>query len=97
LFRYCKSVIDFDAEIADCAFDLRMTKQKQDSPQVTRAPLDEGSFGAAQGMRPKQSGVQSDAADPLGDEPCILASCQATGRAAMAGEQKLAGSFAGGL
>ena len=97
LFRYCQGVIDLDAEIPDRAFDFGMTEQELNSPQVARPPIDQGSFRAAQGMRPKQPRVESDATDPLGDEAGILAGCHATGRAAIAGEQELAGPFAGGL
>ena len=47
-------------------------------------------------MRPEQPGVQPDAADPCGDEAGILACCHVAVRTATAGEQELAGSFAGG-
>ena len=97
LFRYCQGVIDLDTKIPDCAFNLGMPEQELDSPQVTRPPIDQGSFCAAQRMRPKQPRVESDAADPLGDEAGILAGCHAAVRPAMAGEQELAGSFASGL
>src|SRR3954454_10339174 len=97
LFRYRQSVIDLDAEIPHRAFDLGMPEQELNSPEIARPPIDEGCFGATQGMRPKQPRVETDAADPLGDEAGILASCHARGRAAMSGEQELAGSFAGDL
>ena len=97
LFRYCQGVIDFDAEIPDRAFDLGMPEQELNSSQIARPSIDKGRFRAAQGMRPKQPRVETDAPDPLGDEPGILAGCHATGRAAMTGEQELAGSFAGGI
>ena len=48
-------------------------------------------------MRPEQPRVQSNAADPLGDEPGILAGGHIAVGAAMAGEQELARPFAGGL
>jgi hypothetical protein len=96
LFRYCQRVIDLDAEIPDRAFDLGMPEQELDHPQVARPPIDQGSFCAAQGMRPKQPRVESDATDPLGDEASILAGCQAAVRSAIAGEQELAGPFASG-
>jgi hypothetical protein len=47
-------------------------------------------------MRPEQPRVQSDAADPRGDEAGILACCHLAVRTATAGEQELAGPFAGG-
>ena len=84
LFRYCQGVIDLDAEIPDRAFDLGMPKQELDGPEISCPPIDQGSFGAAQRVRPEQSRVQSDAANPLRNEPGILAGCHATGGAAMA-------------
>ena len=32
LFRYCESIIDFDAEIPDGALDFRVTEQKLHGP-----------------------------------------------------------------
>src|SRR5258708_4410548 len=37
LFRYCQSIIYFDAEISGRAFDLSVAKQKLDSPRLWRA------------------------------------------------------------
>jgi hypothetical protein len=48
LFRYCQGVIYFDAKISDGAFDLCVPEQKLDSPEISRAPIDQGSFGASQ-------------------------------------------------
>jgi hypothetical protein len=97
LFRYRQSVIDFNAEIPDRAFDFGMPEQKLNSSEVARPSIDQGRFGSAQGMCPEQPRVETDAADPLGDEASILAGCHATGRAAMSGEQEFARSFTGGL
>jgi len=97
LFRYCQGVIDLDAEIPDRAFDLGMPKQELDGPEISCPPIDQGSFGAAQRVRPEQSRVQSHAADPLGDEAGVLAGGHTTVGAAMAGEQELAGPFASNL
>jgi hypothetical protein len=46
LFRYRQGIIDLDAEISDRAFDLGMPEQELDGPEITRAPIDQGSFGA---------------------------------------------------
>jgi hypothetical protein len=97
LFGYCQGVIDLNAEIPDRAFDLGMPEQELDGPQIARPPLDQGNFSAAQRMRPEQPRVQSNATNPLGDEPGILASGHTSVGAAMAGEQELARPFAGGL
>jgi hypothetical protein len=39
LFRYCQGVIDLDAEIPHRAFDLGVSEQKLDSPEVARPPI----------------------------------------------------------
>jgi len=97
LFRYCQGVIDFDAEIPDRAFDLGMPEQKLDGPQVARLPIDQGGLSASQRMRPEQPGVQSDAADPLGDKAGILARCHVAVGTTTTGEQELAGLLVGSL
>ena len=48
-------------------------------------------------MRPEQSRIKSYAADPLGDEAGVLAGGHTSVSTAMAGEQELAGPFAGNL
>ena len=93
LFRYCQGIIDLDAEISDRAFDLGMPQQELDSPQVACPPIDQGSFCAAQGMRPKQPRVQSDASDPFRHEPRILARCYGAVRTAAAREGGLKDSL----
>ena len=97
LFRYCKGVIDLDAEIPNRAFDLGMPQQELDSPEIARPPIDERRFCPSQRVCPEESRVQSNAADPLGDEAGILAGCHAAARPALAGKQELAGPLAGGF
>lgn len=48
LFRYCQGVIDLNAQIPDRAFDLGMPEQKLDGPEISRPPIDQGSFCASQ-------------------------------------------------
>jgi hypothetical protein len=43
-----EGVIDFDPEIANGAFDLGMSQEQLDRPQVTGAAVNEGRFGSAQ-------------------------------------------------
>src|SRR5216684_4709755 len=50
LFRYCKGIIYFDPEISDRAFDLCMSEQKLDGPEIASPPVDQGSFCASQCM-----------------------------------------------
>ena len=54
LFRYCQGVINFDAQVSDRAFDLGMSKQKLNRPEVSGPPVDQGSFRASQRMGPRQ-------------------------------------------
>jgi hypothetical protein len=96
LFRYCQGVIDLDAEIPDRTFDLGMATQELDSPKITCAPIDEGSFCASQGVRPKQPWVQSNAADPFRNKARILAGRNAGFGTATTSEQELTGPFVGG-
>jgi hypothetical protein len=48
-------------------------------------------------MRPEQPLVQSNAPDPLGNEPRILARCHVAIGTTTAREQELTGPFVGGL
>ena len=95
LFRYCQGVIDLDAEIPDRAFDLGMPEQELDGPEISRPPIDQGRFCASKRMRPKEPRVQPDAADPLGNEPRILAGGHAGVRTATTREQELARPLVG--
>jgi hypothetical protein len=40
LFCYCQSIVYFDPEISDRAFDLGVAKQKLDRPKIASAPID---------------------------------------------------------
>jgi hypothetical protein len=97
LFRYCQGVIYFDAQVSDRAFDLGMSKQKLNSPEISGSPVDQSGFGASQRMGPKQPRIQSNAPDPLRDKACILAGRHIGLRTTTTREQKLAGPFIGGL
>jgi hypothetical protein len=61
LFRYCEGVIYFDAEISDRAFDLCMSEQKLDGPEVACPPVDPAGVAfapSASGLLPGQHGHQ---------------------------------------
>lgn len=51
LFGECNRVIDFDTEVSDCTFDLGVTKQQLNRPQIASPPVDERRFRSAQRMR----------------------------------------------
>ena len=48
LFRYCEGIIYLDAEISHRAFDLGMSEQKLDGPEIASPPVDQGSFCPSQ-------------------------------------------------
>jgi hypothetical protein len=51
LLGYGKSVIDFNAQIPDRAFDLGVAEQKLDGPQISRAAIDQGWLAATDAIR----------------------------------------------
>ena len=57
MFCYCQSVINFDAEISDRAFDLGVATQKL-APEIAGAPVNQGSLRASERMRSEKSWVQ---------------------------------------
>jgi len=57
LFRYCQSIVYFDPEISDGAFDLGVAKQKLDGPEIAGATVDQGSLRASERMRPEKPRV----------------------------------------
>ena len=65
LFCYREGVVDFDAEVANSAFDLGMPQQELYGSQVAGSAIDQGCLGPAKGMRPEQVRVQSDVSDPV--------------------------------
>ena len=97
MFRYGEGIIYLDSEVPDGAFDFGMPEQKLDSPEITRAPIDQGGFCPLERMGSKEFRVQSNACDPLGNEPCILAGRHALAHAAPAGEQEFARFLVHGL
>ena len=64
LFGQRKRVIHLDTEIAHRAFDLCVTKQDLDSPQIASSPVYQGRLGAPERMGAKHGYVQPDACYP---------------------------------
>ena len=60
LFGNGQRVINLDPEIADGAFDLRVTQQQLDSPQIAGFAIDQRRFRSAQRMRAEQCGIKPD-------------------------------------
>ena len=72
LLGYGKSVIDFNAQIPDRAFDLGVSEQKLDGSQISRAAIDQGCFGTSQGVCAEAICIQPYACDPVGHKPSIV-------------------------
>src|SRR5262245_57741569 len=68
-----ESVIDLNTEITHRALDLGMAEQKLYRAQVASAAIDQRRLCSTHGMSGKLARVETDAADPLGDQPRILA------------------------
>jgi hypothetical protein len=47
LLRHPEDIVDLNAEIANCAFQLRMSEQRLHRPKLFRPPVDQRSFCAA--------------------------------------------------
>src|SRR5215208_3546815 len=73
LFRYRESIIHLNTEISDSAFDLRVAEQKLYRSQVNSAPVDQRCLCPSDRMGAKELGIETDAGDPVGDKPCVLA------------------------
>ena len=67
LLRDIEGVIDFKAEIPDCALDLGVSQQQLHGSHVTRPAIDQGSLCPAQRMGPEAGWVEPNAGDPLRD------------------------------
>jgi hypothetical protein len=86
LFCYGQSIIDFDAKIPDSAFDLVVTEQELNGPEIAGASVDQSCLGSPKRVGAEQARVEPDAGEPAGDEPCILARRYALADAASARE-----------
>jgi hypothetical protein len=95
LFGNRERVIDLDAEIADRAFDLGVTKQELYSPKVASAPVDQRGFGPAKGMGAEHPRIKPDACHPATKKARILTGCQGLARPEAPGEQVLTWFLAG--
>ena len=75
LLRGAERVADLDAEVADCAFELRMTQEKLNRPQIARLLVDLGRLRPPHRVRAVGGAVKPGALDPGVDNSCIV-SCR---------------------
>lgn len=92
-----QSIINFDAEVSDRAFDLGMPKQKLSSPDISGPAIGQGGLCSPQRMSTIQPWIQTGAPDPLRDKPSILAGRHLTFGTTTACEKELARPFVSGL
>ena len=67
-------IVDFDAEIPNCAFEFRVPEQQLNSSEISGPPIDHRSFRTSHRMRPVCRCVQTDRIDPRPNNPRILPS-----------------------
>jgi hypothetical protein len=89
-----KCIINFDAEVAHCAFNFGMAQEQLDSSEITCPAIYQRRFGSAQGMSAENTAIQSDSGDPLRYQSRILTGRYAAFGVATTGEQEIARSLA---
>ena len=67
-----ESVVNLDAEVANSAFELPVTKKKLDRSQIAGLAVDLGRFGASHRMRPVGWAVKASLSHPSMDNASIL-------------------------
>src|SRR5215471_5022955 len=72
LLRYGKRVVYLDAEIAHCAFQLRVPEKQLHGSQVARFLIYLCRLGPSHRMRAIGRAIKSGARDPRMDDPGIL-------------------------
>jgi len=73
LFGNRERIVNLDAEIAHCAFDLGVAEQELDGSQIACAAVNQRCLGPAQGVRAKHPRVKPNACHPVGEQASILA------------------------
>ena len=73
LFCHLECIVDFDAEVAYRALQLRMTEEQLDSPEILGAPVDQRCLRPPHRVSTVGARVQSDVMNPSIDDACILA------------------------
>ena len=81
-------IVYLDAEVAYRAFQLRVSEEKLNRPQVLGAAVDQRGLRAPQRMGAEVGWIQFDETHPSVDDPCVLARRDVFGRTNPAGEQK---------
>jgi hypothetical protein len=84
------SIVNLNTEVADSAFYFGVAEQELNCTQISGSAVDQGCFGSAKGMRTEFQPIETDAGDPLADQPCILSRRQPTPAATTPCEKDIA-------
>ncbi len=76
LFCHFERVVDLDAKVSHRALKLGMTEQQLHRPEVLRAPIDQGGFGASDRMRSIGRWIKPEFGDPAFQNPGVLPSAK---------------------
>ena len=71
-FSERERIFDINAQVPNCALDLRMAEQDLHGTQVTCLLVDDGRLRSAERMGSVVFPAQSDPSHPFVNEPCIL-------------------------
>lgn len=82
-------VIDLDAEVANRALDLGMSKQELDRAQIASAAVDQNRLRPSQRVGAELCRIEPNAGHPILNEPGVLSRCQALRTIASTDEQEL--------
>jgi hypothetical protein len=69
-------IVDLNAQVPDCALNLRVSEQKLDSTQIAGSAVDQGRLGSPERVGTELQRVKADVGDPLAYQTSILAGCQ---------------------
>lgn len=72
LLRDGECVVDFNTQISNSAFDLGMTEQNLDCPQITGFAINKRRLRSAQRVRAKLQRIETRQRDPVRDQARIL-------------------------
>jgi len=72
LFRDFQRIIDFDAQIPDGTFQLGMSEQQLDRPQILCSLVNQRRLGSAHRVRAVDRGIKANGGNPLMHDSSVL-------------------------
>ena len=86
-----ESVVHLDAEVPDCAFDLRVAEKQLYSSEITCLLVDQGRLGSAERMGAEPRWVKASERQPFFNATCVLPRREMGLTGTASGEQVLIG------